>query len=727
VKAMLSIVSIICFSWGEIDNPVPAVDETQKEPEKKAEEKKDGPQKTPNLPGPVDKTKLNEKKESKLIKKSKTQETKLPRRRRRSRLSSEEQKFIDKHRQSKSKNTSRDKIALPPGKALKKSHITENMKLEVVDEPIQNVFRLISKSYKINIVPESDLGDMRITIHLEDIPVREGLLVICRANGLEMNEVRGVIYISKASEKAIAEMKMYSKRIDINVENKPVKEFIKEFSKKTSISIVPDQDLEGKVTGYIKNILPLNGFKALMAANNYNVRQKGGVYLVEKSDSEVGVRSRRRRGQSAGSGSMDINISDGLITVSLAGALIKDVVREITGLDNMDMVIYGEINGTIDAEFKNVSSKEALKMILQGTRYTYIIKNGIALIGEKNPKTPSGKILATLELYPLKYIRVKEAVKLIPKTISEGNFKAVPEQNAVLLTGTAEEIDKLKEFLDEIDLPIPEVLIEVVIIEYDRSKSSDFGIDKGAGITDGPSLAANVNITNPEVIEQSIGPFTGTLGFLPQNWSLNLRSSLSKTNGKILAMPKLTTLNGNKAHLRVRKTKYYPVTTFNKEGSQSTDFRSIDDGITIDLTPYVTQHGEVNLEIKPSIKTSAPSGGNRPDDVTDRSINTSVRLLDGQTIVLGGLIESKESEGRTYVPILGQIPFIGYFFSWRGKTTSTTEMVIYVTPHILKADNIGVNLEDEFKSIEGRKGFIENIDFFRSKEKTGESIQETEK
>ena len=213
----------------QAENPIPKAGETleNQKKQKEAEVNKTKPKPAKDTPDTSEPNYVNESERT-------DREPPVSRkRRRRSRLSAEEKNFIEKHKGTQKKYSSKQSsIALPPGKALKKSNITENMKLEVVDEPIQNVFRLISKSYKINIVPKSDLSDLRITIHLEDIPVREGIRVICQANQLEMSEARGVIYINKASEKAIAEMNMSSKKIDINVENKPVKDFIKEFSKK---------------------------------------------------------------------------------------------------------------------------------------------------------------------------------------------------------------------------------------------------------------------------------------------------------------------------------------------------------------------------------------------------------------------------------------------------------------------------------------------------------------
>ncbi|MEO7423573.1 MAG: hypothetical protein ABI036_00195, partial [Fibrobacteria bacterium] len=106
--------------------------------------------------------------------------------------------------------------------------------------------------------------------------------------------------------------------------------------------------------------------------------------------------------------------------------------------------------------------------------------------------------------------------------------------------------------------------------------------------------------------------------------------------------------------------------------------------------------------------------GNAPPPITNRSITTNVMLRDGETIALGGLISSKEDNRREFVPILGSIPLLGYLFSWRKALTTTNELVIYVTPHILNPETQSVNLEEEFESLDRRSGFLKNSDFFKS-------------
>jgi type IV pilus assembly protein PilQ len=303
----------------------------------------------------------------------------------------------------------------------------------------------------------------------------------------------------------------------------------------------------------------------------------------------------------------------------------------------------------------------------------------------------------------------------------------VKEQNAVLITGTASYLQQLKSFLKEVDLPVPQVSIEVVIVEYTRKNESSLGVSTQ---TEAPNSslynqpAGLIGLDLPILLDKVVneGPFKNTgITVLPQDFTLRLSSSLSREKGKILAMPKVTTLNGNKASLRVSTSQYFPVTTLNQEGLPSTDFRTISDGITIDLTPWVTKHGDVNLEIQPSIKTAKPpttsNNVERPGDVSDRAITSNVRLMDGQTLILGGLIDTKENVTRSFVPILGSIPLLGYLFSNKSKTFVTTELVLFVTPRVLGQNNQNVDIKKELEKIEDRSGNIKSKDIIKESSK----------
>lgn len=641
-----------------------------------------------------------------------------------SNLGEQERELLDKHRE----NASRGKAGRglkkgPEGKGAKGTGTKSDqamLNVDYVDEPILDVLRAVATAFKLSIIPDKDLGDVKVTIHLENIPVLEGLDKLCKSHGLELIADGNVYRIRKTRENAFSIIEVRNKRMNLDVQNRPVKDFLREFVEKTKINIVPGQSLRGTVTGHLKDVQPIDGFKALMAANNYDVRLKNGVYLVENGDSTGQNSQGPRRGRSnagfssgQGGGATDVDVLDGRVTLSLNNASLGDAIREIAEQAGHNYTIIGDVSGNVNAQLKDVSVDEALSALLQGTRYAYINKDGTLLIGDRNPNTPSGQALSGAELVYLKYIKAENIEKLIPKSIPIENIKVIKEQNAVLISGTGDDINLVKTFLDKVDLPTPQVLMEVVVVEYNRSKESDFGIEPGTSKQVGANLNAYGNMSG---IRQTFkqGAFAGVIGILPPKFDLSLKALESKNKAKILSMPKITTLNGNKAELKVNKTSYYRVSSVNKDGFQNLDYRSIDDGITIELTPWVTRHGEVNVNISPSIKTSEPAADGAPPNITNRAITTNVMLRDGETIALGGLISSQEDNSRSFVPILGSIPVLGYLFSWRKALTRTTELVIYVTPHILNPETQAVSLEEEFESLDDRAGFLKKQDFTRS-------------
>jgi type IV pilus assembly protein PilQ len=641
-------------------------------------------------------------------------------------LGEQERELLDKHRENAAQGRAgRGLKKTPDAKGAKGAPAKEEqgmLNVDYVDEPILDVLRAIATAFKLSIIPDKDLGDVKVTIHLENIPVLEGLDKLCKSHGLELLADGNVYRVRKARENAFSIIEVRNKRMNLDVQNRPVKDFLREFVEKTRINIVPGQTLRGTVTGHLKDVDPIDGFKALMAANDYDVRLKNGVYLVENGDSsgqeqQGGLRrGRRNTGFSGPPGAnTDVDVHDGKVTLSLNNASLGDAIREIAEQAGLNYTIIGDVSGNVNAQLKAVSVDEALSALLQGTRYAYINRDGTLLIGDRNPNTPSGQALSGAELVYLKYIKAENIEKLMPKSIPADNIKVIKEQNAVLISGTGDDISMVKGFLDKVDLPTPQVLMEVVVVEYNRGKDSEFGIAPGKTSYPGVNALIDGNMSG---IRETIknGSFEASIGIKPPNFDMSLRALESKNRAKILSMPKITTLNGNKAELRVNNTFYYQVSSVTKDGFQNNDFRSIDDGITIELTPWVTKHGEVNVTISPSIKTAGQAPGSAPPPITNRAITTNVMLMDGETIALGGLISSKEDNRREFVPVLGSIPLLGYIFSWRKALTITNELVIYVTPHILNPETQAVNLEEEFEALDRRSGFLKNSDFFKSKD-----------
>lgn len=151
---------------------------------------------------------------------------------------------------------------------------------------------------------------------------------------------------------------------------------------------------------------------------------------------------------------------------------------------------------------------------------------------------------------------------------------------------------------------------------------------------------------------------------------------------EVLARPRLTTLNGSKAELNVTNTVYYLVSQVSADGYPITDYRSFNDGISLELTPVVTREGSITLEVSPEIKTAGRSSGDGPRDISTRNLKTSVVLRNGETLCLGGLMRKNKSEVRMAVPFLGSLPLVGWLFSYTSTQDELSELAIFITPEV---------------------------------------------
>ncbi len=585
------------------------------------------------------------------------------------------------------------------------------LNVDYVNEPILNVLRSIGTAYGLSIVPDSDLGDVKVTIHLEKIPVLEGLDQICSSHGLDFVRTGDVFHVQRHKEIVQSVLQMHAGKMSVDVKNAPVREFLREFGEKTGINVVPGQGLDGTVSGQLRDVRPLDGLKALMAANNFSVHIRSGVYLVEAEEGAEPANPAfpgRRRFLPGAGGNGDVDVHDGKVTLTCHNSALADVVREIAEQAGLNYSVISDLSGTVNAQMRDVPVEEALAHILTGTRFTFINRQGTLLVGDRNPNTPSGQALSGADLVFLKYTRAENALKLLPKALQD-NATVVKEQNALLIAGTGEDIEQAKEFIGKIDLPTPQVMLEVVVVEYNLQHTAQFGVAAGKSSNEGPNLNVETSLSGVRDAFQQ-GSFRGAIGILPPTFDLSLNALESEDRARVLAEPKITTLNGNKAQLQVTRTSYYEVSSVTKDGFQNNDFRAIDDGITIELTPWITQHGDVNVDITPTIKTAGQAVSNSPAPITNRSISTNVDLMDGETIALGGLITSQEDSQRKFVPILGSIPLLKWLFSYHQDLKVTTELVIYVTPHILRPEQKGVNMAQEFKAMDRRNGQVKPED-----------------
>ena len=184
------------------------------------------------------------------------------------------------------------------------------------------------------------------------------------------------------------------------------------------------------------------------------------------------------------------------------------------------------------------------------------------------------------------------------------------------------------------------------------------------------------------------------MGKLPDDFYLRINAldRLDKIN--IRSRPQLTTLNGHAAELIIGETRYFKLvsqTPFYEQPDQgytprttNERFEKIEINTTLRMTPWVSSSGEITVEINPEFRSinDEQQVAELPPNIRTRALKATVRVRDGETIVLGGLIEEQNFSTSTQVPLLGKIPLIGRLFRNQHSGTSTSELLIYVTPRL---------------------------------------------
>jgi|GEM_PF-502771 len=595
----------------------------------------------------------------------------------------------------------------------------QKLNIDVKDTDIRDVIRMISKGYDINILVDQDISG-KVTLHLVDVPIMEALRSIAASNNLDVIRDGSVYYIKKAVAEQRSMIRFMNGKLTVDIQNVEVRDFLKELSTKAAVSIVSDPKVSGPISGKLYQVGFDDGLRALLEGNGYQVSKRKNIYQISLSGEKAatsrdGSFSPPVRNRS-GSNDLYVDYSNGLVSIDVVNGDLEEIVRAIAEQSDAEIITYGTIKTEINARLNNAPLTEALALLLGGTRFTFVQKDNVILIGDRNTATPSGIALSKSELIHLKHIKADNIPAILPKDIPATNVRVIKEQNALLISGTSEDIVSATEFLRTIDIPTPQVRIDAVIVEFKENIDKEFGVrggrdnrlsDSSYMITPFPqTIHTSEASTNFEIgisgeyLKNAVKPLfkhglPTLLQKIPNDFFAVLRFLETEGKAKVLAQPSILTLNGNKASIDVSETQYFKVETGVGENHTSR-FQPIKFGIQLDIVPWISQSGQITAEITPNVSNSEKTNNEGYPNVSTRSINTTVRLNDGQTLILGGLIKNQETTFQNKIPFLGDLPIIGPFFRHSGKTRIKSNLMVFITPHIVTgASNIDIDQELE--------------------------------
>jgi general secretion pathway protein D len=396
-------------------------------------------------------------------------------------------------------------------------------------------------------------------------------------------------------------------------------------------------------------------------------------------------------------------------------ASLKDTYQALGKAAGVNFVFDPTFNDTtVNLDLRDVTFEQALKVLasngrtfhtVAGERIINVVPDTAAKRREYEQQVVKTFFLSNADL--------REVIDLLRIVLGSRRVAPLPGQNAITINDAPDKIAAAEHIINTIDKKKAEVIVEVELLEVNRNKLADYGIELTSSV-DGGGIKGAI-FPSPVKLETDssgrrvqVGPLT--LDDNPYSASNLLVSNLPgvvytllKTDGstRILAHPRLRTSDGQTAQARFGEQVPVPVTTFTAiatgglNSQPFTSFNYKDVGVNIDITPRVHDDGEVTLTLKLDISSLSESigiaGVQGLPTFNSRIVTSQLRLKDGETTALAGLISDTERSNLTGVPGLSDLPLIGRLFARTRKESVQTDIILTLTPHIVMRPNITVD------------------------------------
>ncbi|MCS7033539.1 MAG: hypothetical protein NZ561_06035, partial [Phycisphaerae bacterium] len=415
---------------------------------------------------------------------------------------------------------------------------------------------------------------------------------------------------------------------------------------------------------------------------------------------------------------------EGTVEIHVNDAQLVEVLRMLSIQSRKNIIASKDVGGKITANLYGVTVREALDAILHANGFAYREKGNFIYVytAKEIAEMEKAERVTQTEIFRLFYTPAANAANLIKPVLSEagqvslstpaqagiesgtgqtgGNAHAI--EDLLVVTDYPENLEKVRKVLKEVDRRPQQIMIEATILRAALSEDNALGIDF--------NVLAGVNFQS--VVTNALGQVTG--GKLPENASPQASSigtgnsftsgisggfkvgvvcdSISVflaalegvTDTTVLANPKVLALNKQKGEVIVgRKDGYLTTTSTETSTIQTVEF--LDTGTRLIFRPFIAEDGYVRMEIHPEDSSGGLTADNLPFKITTE-VTSNVMVRDGHTIVIGGLFREASDSSRSQVPGVGNLPLAGLLFRNQRDRTVREEIIILLTPHIIKDD-----------------------------------------
>ena len=398
---------------------------------------------------------------------------------------------------------------------------------------------------------------------------------------------------------------------------------------------------------------------------------------------------------------------------------IRNLLTSIALANNLNIVISDEVQGNVSVKLSNINAQDMIKIIAENNNYTYQFKDNVIYIskGDKDIN------LYTVQINYLELDKIAQTINLmltgnLPDKIDDKDKKTAinnkvmidESENTISFYGTLKQYEQIKNFLQEQDKPQKQVSLEAKVTAIQKDAAKDLGVSwEWSKLPQSPEHEITYDTVKHTVINED-GSKEEITDYLPvdevtRKWNddenipgvirfgkgvdgypyefyyaAKIDALISDGKANILARPNITTIQGKEAVINIGSEVPVPtVSTTNSTTTTSIKYREA--GIILKCTPRVNEDGIITVKVHTEVSSPMYVEDMKAYRFQKRSADTIVRLKDGQTMVIGGLIGSDEAKQMSKIPFLGDIPILGNLFKHIQKSKSDTEVMIFLTAH----------------------------------------------
>ena len=575
---------------------------------------------------------------------------------------------------------------------------SELVDISVTDFPVSELIRNLAIANGLNI-DISFKQAKRITCNMKSVQVKDALFFFCKEKSLDATFTENIITLTDyvpPSADPVMDVSTDSTRsvVSFRFSGCRLSDMARTLTDSTGCNIlIPVEIADNPVFAHGVSMDIGEAVMAIASVNGLSYGKTGtrtwSIFKPEKNSAA----SRAFPGNT-----VEID-STGLITTKISGGNIGDIIPEVLDRLGQNYFISENIDFIADIDVSRVPLDTLLNTLLAGSPVTWRKESGVYMIGNRNGENR----LADVSIIPMKFRAVDEIESIIPEELRQGvQIQSFADLNSIVLCGDALAVRRVSEFLEAVDQKVPLVSIDVIIVDASKMTSRSIGLGLGVGTTSavtGGTVGPGIDATlNADSINDILNSFTGfgalNLGHVTQNFFADLQFLEDAGKITLRSTPKLATLNGHKAVLKSGEVKYYKesqvniIGTQNPMQSESYIWKEVEANFVLDMTPFVSRDTTITLKINLSQDEFTDNSTVRNDEyappgITSRSFNSTVKVKNGETVLLGGIEKNLTDDSSRGLPFIARVPILRHIFGNSKRTRNDQTLNVFIRPTII--------------------------------------------